>query len=284
MYSVIETEPGSTAQQPPHLQSETNNTYYGDHYERQTSTAQLKNPQTNTRPISIKQKPEQQIPQSARLSKGPSLSDQDKTLANLEKLRQKLLEEKQKHLDALKQQELKRLRKQQKEEPVELDHSYASSHSITPTHPTERPRSSSTPSTRTIDFKQSPENSRVIGRSSPLRRPVSMPPGEMYSILELSGENLEFDVHDHSTEPESSSDKENHIMNGDLSVNRSSASLSNVAMRINSGQNMHLSSSQRTDHKTSAIPREGFKVQPLHLLYLPLTNQHSQYDWTSPSS
>ena len=257
---MIETEPRSTVQQQAHPQSGTNDTYNGDRYEQQASTAQLKTPQTNTRSMSTKQKHEQQRPQSARLSKGPPLSDQDKTLANLEKLRQKLLEEKQKHFDALKQQELKRLRKQQKEVPVVLDQSYTSSHSITPTHTTERPGSSSTPSTRTLDFKQSPENSRVIGRSSPLRRPLLMPPGEMYSILELSGENLEFDAHDHSTEPESSSDKENHIMNGDLSMNRSNAFPRNVAARINSGQKMHLSSSQRSDYKTSTIPREGFKV------------------------
>lgn len=257
---MIETEPRSTVQQQAHLRSGTNNTYNGDRYEQQASTTQVKTPQTNTRAMSTKQKHEQQIPQYARLSKGPPLSDQDKTLANLEKLRQKLLEEKQKHLDALKQQELKRLRKQQKEELVELDQSYSSSHSITPTHTTERPRSSSTPSTRTIDFKQSPENSGVIGRSSSLRRPLSMPLSEMYSILELSGENLEFDAHDHSTEPESSSDKENHIMNEDLSMNRSNAFPRNVTVRINSGQNMHSSSSQRSDYKTSTIPREGFKV------------------------
>ncbi|PFX13606.1 hypothetical protein AWC38_SpisGene22304, partial [Stylophora pistillata] len=39
-----------------------------------------------------------------------------------------------------------------------------------------------------------------------------MHPGEMDSILELSGENLDFDNRDEDNlEPESSSDKENHV-------------------------------------------------------------------------
>lgn len=54
--------------------------------------------------------------------------------------------------------------------------------------------------------------SRTLYRKATLRRPISMHPGEMDSILELSGENLDFDNRDEDNlEPESSSDKENHV-------------------------------------------------------------------------
>ncbi|KAJ7378291.1 hypothetical protein OS493_023538 [Desmophyllum pertusum] len=121
--SAIElTQPRSTTQQHLHMDSVTDDTHYRD-IEKQhalQSTDQPQNPKTNARLVSTKQKPVKQQVQSSstRLSKGPSIPDQDKTLANLEKLRQKLLEEKQKHLDALKQQELKRLRKQKREQAV----------------------------------------------------------------------------------------------------------------------------------------------------------------------
>lgn len=267
VYSVVEAQPRSTGHQQLHMDSDTKATHHRDYHGEQVST-QSKTPQTNTRPMPTKQRTEKHKSQSTRVSKGPYISEQDKTLANLEKLRQKLLEEKQKHLDAIKQQELKRLRKQQKEHQVELDHTYASFHNSTPTHVTERPRSSSIPSTRTSDLKQSPESEHrhVIDRSSPLRRPLSLPPGEMYSILELSGEDLDLDSHDHSIEPESSSDKENHVVNEDLIVNRSvHAAVSqgaprNITAQTNSAQSIHSSYSQRKDHKTSAVPRETYKV------------------------
>ena len=271
--SVIEAQPRSTVQEQTIRNSGTDDTHVQDYGNRdqQSTTTQSINAKTTSRPISSKQKPEKQKPQSSRPSQGPSLSDQDKTLANLEKLRQKLLEEKQKHLDAIKQQELKRLRKQQKEQSVELDHNYTSFHSSTPTHASERPRSNSMPLTRTSDLKLSPskesEHRRVIDRSSPLRRPLSMPPGEMYSILELSGENLDFDTHDPNTEPESSSDKENHVVYEDMSVNRStdvvvSESISrNATTRMSDEQNMHHPSTpQRKDHKSPAAPRENHMV------------------------
>ena len=276
MHSVIETQhrPPTVQQQIP-MDSATSDSHHRNYHEKQSSAAQTKHPKTSTTPVLTKQKSEKQKPQSTRQSNGHYISEQDKTLANLEKLRQRLLEEKQKHLDALKQQELTRLRKQQKELSVELDHSYASSHSCsTPTHMSERPRSSSMPSTRTSDLKQSPfqesEHSHVIDKSSPLRRPLSLPPGEMYSILELSGENLDFDIHDHNTEPESSSDKENHVINGDLSVNRSDAVAdivqrsvtTDVTTRMRSGKSAHPSTSQRSDHKTTVVPRERYKVCP----------------------
>ncbi|KAJ7378290.1 Myosin [Desmophyllum pertusum] len=114
------------------------------------------------------------------------------------------------------------------------------------------------PSTRQLDFKQSlseeSESSRVtdrsstdfrIPRTSPLRRPLSMPPGEMSSILELSGENLDFDIHnDDNTEPESSSDKENHVADEVLRGNRidtvgEGPPRNAVTVRRNGGQNMY---------------------------------------------
>lgn len=264
MRSAIElTQPRSTTQQHLHMDSVTDDTHYRDVENQHAlqSTDQPQHPKTNTRLVSTKQKPVKQQVQSSstgRLLKGPSIPDQDKTLANLEKLRQKLLEEKQKHLDALKQQELKRLRKQKREQAVDLDHTYASFHSNSPKHATERPRSSSMPSTRQSDFKQSlseeSESSRVtdrsstdfrIPRTSPLRRPLSMPPGEMSSILELSGENLDFDIHnDDNIEPESSSDKENHVADEVLRGNRidtvgEGAPRNAVTVRRNGGQNMY---------------------------------------------
>ena len=260
------------------MKSSTNSTHYRDYKEKQAlqSADQPQSSKANARPVSIKQKAEKPKLQSSTLSKAPSISEQDKTLANLEKLRQKLLEEKQKHLDALKQQELKRLRKQKREEAVDLGHTYACFHSNSPKHVTERPRSSSLPSTRQSDFKQShsdeSESNHIfdrssanhrISRTSPLRRPLSMPPGEMYSILELSGENLDFDNHnDHNTEPESSSDKENHIVDEVSRGNRNDAVVegapSNVMGRINSGQNMH-PSPQRNEPK-HFVPRQDNEV------------------------
>lgn len=282
--STIEVQPRSSTQQQQqqhHTDSTTNNTHYRDYEEKQAlqSADQPQSFKTNARPVSTKQKAEKpKVQSSAQASKVPPISDQDKTLANLEKLRQKLLEEKQKHLDALKQQELKRLRKQKREQAVDLDHTYASFHSNSSkhVHVTERPRSSSLPSTRQTDFKQShsdeSESNHVsdrssaghrIPRTSPLRRPLSMPPGEMYSILELSGENLDHDTHnDENVEPESSSDKENHIVDEVSRGNRNDAVVegasTNAMGRINSGQNMH-PSPQMKDPKHFA-PQEDNKV------------------------
>lgn len=270
MYSVIGKEPRSITHQLTQVESESSGIHRKSHHEPQSSTAQLKYFHTNTRPVSAQPKPEKQNLQASSVSNGPLLSDQDKTLANLEKLREKLLEEKQKHLDALKQQELKRLRKQWKEELVELDHTYASSQTSTPTHIIERPRSSSMPSTRTSDFKQSPGNDHVIDRSSPLRRPLSMPPGEMYSILELSGENLDFDAHDRNIEPESSSDKENHVLDEDLSVYGSDAVAERIHQNVGT-QGTHTALSRRRNCKPSTVPREVFKVSSFYLTAYTLT-------------
>lgn len=286
--SAIETQPRSTVQQL-HIDSVTNNTHYKDCEEKQAlqSMDQPPNPRTKTRPVSTKQRPEKPNVQSSTLSKAPCISEQDKTLANLEKLRQKLLEEKQKHLDALKQQELKRFRNQKREQAVDLHHTYASFHRDSPKQVTERPRSSSLQSSRQSDFKQSPSdesrNNHVshrssggnrIPRTSPLRRPLSMPPGEMSSILELSGENLDFDTHnDNNTEPESSSDKENHIVDEVLSGHRNDvvveSARSNAMGRINSEQNMY-PSLQRKEPK-QVVPGEDNKVNysyfSLHLKF-----------------
>ena len=265
--STIEVQPRSTQQKQHHIDSAVDNTHYRDQEEKQAlRSADQPHSSKTARCVSTKQKPAKpKVPSSKALP----ISEQDKTLANLEKLRQKLLEEKQKHLDALKQQELKRLCTQKREQTVDLEHSYASFHSNSSEHVTERPRSSSLPSTRQSDFKQShsegsenghgsdrPSSNRHIPRTSPLRRPLSMPPGEMYSILELSGENLDLDSHnDNNMEPESSSDKENHVVDEVSRRNRSDAVLegapSNTMGRINIGQNMH-PSPQRKEPKHSA--------------------------------
>ena len=270
VYSVIEKEPRSITHQLTQVESETSGIHRKNHHEPQSSTAQLKDFHTNTRPVSAQPKPEKQNLLVSSVSNGSLLSDQDKTLANLEKLREKLLEEKQKHLDALKQQELKRLRKQWKEELVELDHAHVSSQTSTPAHMIERPRSSSMPSTRTSDFKHSPGNNHVIDRSSPLRRPLSMPPGEMYSILELSGENLDFDAHDHNIEPESSSDKENHVLDDDLSVYGSGAVADGISQNVGT-QGTHTTLSRRRNYKPSTVPRVVFKVRPFYFSVHTLT-------------
>lgn len=185
------------------------------------STRQITNRQTDSKTVSEKQESEKQKARNITV-----IQDQDKTLANLEKLRQKLLEEKQKQLDALKQQELKRLRKQKRAQGIDLEHTYALFHSHSQHPSTETPWSSSVPLTKQSDLTQAlleeSESYTVTDRSSvdyhrpgtaPLCRPISMPPGEMYSILELSGENLDFDNRDEDNlEPESSSsDKENHV-------------------------------------------------------------------------
>ncbi|KAL9956493.1 hypothetical protein ACROYT_G037975 [Oculina patagonica] len=280
--STIEVQPRpSTQQQQHHMDSATNDTHYRDYEEKQALklAVQPQSSKTSVRPATTKQKTEKpKVQSSTKVSKGPSISEQDKTLANLEKLRQKLLEEKQKHLDALKQQELKRLRKQKQEQAVDSDHTYASfpSKNFKHVNVTERPRSSSLPSTRQSDFKQShsdeSESSHVsdrsspghrIPRTSPLRRPLSMPPGEMYSILELSGENLDLDTHeDHNTEPESSSDKENHVVEELSRGNRNDAVVegasSNAMGRINSGQNIH-PFPQRKEPK-HFVPQEDNKL------------------------
>ena len=185
------------------------------------STRQIPSSKTHSKIVSGKQESEKQKGRNI-----PAVQDQDKTLANLEKLRQKLLEEKQKQLDALKQQELKRLQKQIRVQGIGSEHTYASFHSHSEHCTMERPQSSSVPLTKQSDLTQallqeSGSHTVKTDRSSadyhrpgtaPLRRPISMPPAEMYSILELSGENLDFDNHDEdNVEPESSSDKENHV-------------------------------------------------------------------------
>lgn len=273
--STIEVQPRSTQQKQHHMDSAMDNTHYRDHEEKQAlRSADQPRCSKTIRPVSTKQKPAK--PKVSSSKPALPISEQDKTLANLEQLRQKLLEEKQKHLDALKQQELKRLRKQKREQAVDLEHSYASYPSNSSEHVTERPQSSSLPSARQSDFKQShsegsenghvsdrPSSNHHIPRTSPLRRPLSMPPGEMYSILELSGENLDLDTHnDNNMEPESSSDKENHAVDEVLRGNRSDAVLegtpSNTMGRINSGQNMH-PSPQWKEPKHS-MPIEDKKV------------------------
>ena len=214
--SVIESQPtGSSIQQSTDSPAES---IHDKNFEDQTrlpSTRQIPSGETHSKIVSGKQ---------ARNI--PAVQDQDKTLANLEKLRQKLLEEKQKQLDSLKQQELKRLRKQKRVQGIGSEHTHASFHSHSKHCTMERPRSSSVPLTKQSDLTQalleeSESHPVKTDRSSadyhrpgtaPLRRPISMPPGEMYSILELSGENLDFDNHDEdNVEPESSSDKENHV-------------------------------------------------------------------------
>lgn len=89
-----------------------------------------------------------------------------------------------------------------------------------------------------------------------------MPPGKMYSILELSGENYDFDVQDHETELESSSDKENHVVNGDVSVTRSDARnvSRNLMTSMNTGGNTDTSFPKRNICRMSSLPRESFKV------------------------
>ena len=269
MQSTIEVQPRSTQQKQHHIDSAVDNTHYRDQEEKQAlRSADQPHSSKTARCVSTKQKPAKpKVPSSKALP----ISEQDKTLANLEKLRQKLLEEKQKHLDALKQQELKRLRKQKREQTVDLEHSYASFHSNSSEHVTERPRSSSLPSTRQSDFKQShsegsenghmsdrPSSNHHIPRTSPLRRPLSMPPGKMYSILELSGENLDLDTHnDNNTEPESSSDKENHVVDEVLRGNRSDTVLEGAP------SNMH-PSPQRKEPKHS-LPIEDKKVTCKHI-------------------
>ena len=256
--SVIQTQPRSTVQQL-HKDPATNNAHFrhGEENQALQSLDQCPNSRTDKRPVSSKQTPEKPKAQFSKLSKVPCVSEQDKTLANLEKLRQKLLEEKQKHLEALKQQELKRLRNQKTEQAGDLHHTYASFHRDNSKQVTERPRSSSLPSSRQSDFKQSAsdesQSNTVSRRSSgdnrvtrtpPLRRPQSLPPGEMYSILELSGEDLDIDTHtDSNNEPESSSDKENHVVDEISRGNRNDTVLgstrSNAMSRINGEQSMY---------------------------------------------
>ena len=254
--SMIETQHRSAIP----IDSATKNTHYRQYEEKQAlkSMDQPSNSTIHKRPVSSKQRPEKAKVQSSSMSKAPCISEQDKTLANLEKLRQKLLEEKRKHLEGLKQQELKRLRNQKTDQAGDLHHTYASFHRDSPKKITERPRSSSLPSsTRRSDLKQSaceeslsthvsPRTSsdNRISRTPPLRRPLSLPPGEMYSILELSGENLDLDMHtDNNNEPESSSDKENHVVDDDMRDNRNDAVVgsgrSNAMGQISSEQSMY---------------------------------------------
>ena len=277
--SAIEKQPRSTAL---HIDSATNNAHFRHCEEKQAlqSMDQPPNSRPDKRPVSSEHRPEKPKVQSSTLSKAHCISEQDKTLANLEKLRQKLLEEKQKHLEALKQQELKRLRNQKTEQAGDLHHTYASFHRDTSKQVTERPRSSSLPSSRQSDFKQPPseetQSNPVSHRSSgdnhvsrmpPLRRPLSLPPGEMYSILELSGENLDFDTDtDNNNEPESSSDKENHVGDEVLRGNRNDtvvgSARSNAIRRKNSEQSMY-PSLQRKEPK-HFVPEEDNKVNYQH--------------------
>lgn len=220
--SVIESQPtGSSIQQSTDSPAESIHDKNFEDKTRLPSTRQIPSSKTHSKIVSGKQESEKQKARNI-----PVVQDQDKTLANLEKLRQKLLEEKQKQLDALKQQELKRLQKQKRVQGIGSEHTYASFRSHSEHCTMERPRSSSVPLTKQSDLTQalleeSESHTVKTDRSSadyhrpgtaPLRRPISMPPGEMYSILELSGENLDFDNHDEdNVEPESSSDKENHV-------------------------------------------------------------------------
>lgn len=267
MRSVVELQPQSLAKQQINRKSGTVQDYVS--HKQQPTTTQSKNPKKLIKPLSSKQQVGKEISQTSGWSQRPTLSDQDETLINLEKLRQKLLEEKQKHMDALKQQELQRLHKQQREHSVELDQNYATFQSSTPTCASGRPRSTSLPSTRTSDLKESLDSNRphVIDRSSPLRRPLSMPPGEMYSILELSAENLDLDAQDHHTEPESSSDKENHVVHMESSVTRFRETLiserpaRNVQTVMNDKENIHTGFSKRNySHKNSAASKGNLKV------------------------
>lgn len=251
--SVIETQPRSTAPQLHILDSATNNTHY-KHEEKQALPSMDQPPdyRTNKRPVTSKQRTEKSKVQTATVSKVPCNSEQDKTLANLEKLRKKLLEEKQKQVESLKQQELKRLRNQKTEKGGDLHYSYASFYRDSSEQVTERPRSSSLPSSRQSDSKQSPSEEshsnyvphNRLPRTPPLCRPLSLPPGEMYSILELSGENLDFDTHtDNTYEPESSSDKENHVVDEVLRGNRNDViggiARTNAMGPINGEQSMY---------------------------------------------
>ena len=251
--SVIETQPRSTAPQLHILDSATKNTHY-KHEEKQALPSMDQPPdyRTNKRPVTSKQRTEKSKVQTATVSKVPCNSEQDKTLANLEKLRKKLLEEKQKQVESLKQQELKRLRNQKTEKAGDLHYSYASFYRDSSEQVTERPRSSSLPSSRQSDSKHSPSEEshsnyvphNRLPRTPPLCRPLSLPPGEMYSILELSGENLDFDTHtDNTYEPESSSDKENHVVDEVLRGNRNDViggiARTNVMGPINGEQSMY---------------------------------------------
>lgn len=257
--SVIETQPRSTSPQLHILDSATNNTHY-THEEKQALQSMDQPPdyRTNKRAVTSKQRPEKSKVQSSTVSKVPCISEQDKTLANLEKLRQKLLEEKQKQVEALKQQELKRIRNQKTEKAGDLHHSYASFYRDSSEQVTERPRSSSLPSSRQSVFKQSPSEEshsnyvphNRLPRTPPLCSPLSYPPGEMYSILELSGENLDFDTHtDNTNEPESSSDKENHVVDEVLRGNRNDvivgSTRSNAMGQVNGEQSMYPSLQRR---------------------------------------
>ena len=284
--SMIGAQPGSTIPQLP-IDSAASNTHYRQCEEKKAwqSMDQPPNSAINKRPVSSKQRSEKAKVQSSSLSKVPSISEQDKNLANLEKLRQKLLEEKQKHLEALKQQELNRLRNQKTDQAGDLYYTYASFHRDNPKQITERPRSSSLPSsTRQSDLKQSAceespsthvchrtSGDNRISRTPPLHRPLSLPPGEMYSILELSGENLDFDTDtDNNNEPESSSDKENHIVDDDLRNNRNDAVVrsghSNAMGQLSSEGSMY-PSPQRKERK-HFVPGEDNKVNNLSTFLL----------------
>ncbi|XP_022808861.1 uncharacterized protein LOC111345836 [Stylophora pistillata] len=52
---------------------------------------------------------------------------------------------------------------------------------------------------RTHTTENDETGSRTLYRKAPLRGPISMHPGEMYSILELSGENLDFHNRDEAS-------------------------------------------------------------------------------------
>lgn len=247
---MAESEFRPTSQQHPGAEAEmVNDSHYKCFDKQQVSTTQMKHLPSNVKHSSELFK--SQTSHGTHASKGGSQPNQDKTLENLEKQRQNLLEEKQRQLGVLKQQELKRLLKQRKEQFVEFEQISVSTFCSTPTIETERPRSSSLPSKRSLDFKPP----AVLDRASPLRRPVSMPVGNMYSILELSGENLDF-------ESESSSDKENRVVNGNLSITRNDAKIvpRNGTARTNSGKNKHLSSLKTGNVETSSLTSECFKV------------------------
>ena len=248
--STVESELRRTSQQHPDTEAEiVNDSHYKCFDKQQLSTTQMKCLPSSVKHSSVLFKSE--TSHATHASKGGPPPNQDNMRESLEKQRQNLLEDKQRQLNVLKQQELKRLHKQQKEQFVEFEQISVSTFCSTPTLETERPRSSSLPSTRSLDFKPS----AVLDRVSPLRRPISMPVGKMHSILELSGESLDF-------ESESSSDKENRMVNGNLSMTRNDAKivLRNGTVRTNSGKNKHLSSVETGDVETSSLTRECFKV------------------------
>ena len=216
----MEMEPRATAQRQLNMGAAANE--HKD-YKQPYTPGSLKTPQgnheANRKPEFQKQNTRKSYKKNLFASSLCSSQDQNQALAHLDKLKQKLQEEKQKQIQILKQQELVRLRGQFSN----LDGSKGKFHQrSSPKNVNKRPLSM--PLSRQLDHQQLYDQDSGFASSSDgsfvhheksntvrHHRLFSSSPGEMYSILERRDENLDAGTVDNMTEDESSSDKENNV-------------------------------------------------------------------------